>query len=243
MKNRFLIAAALGSSLFLTDCNKNKGDAAANDSSAITYQLTTSGTTSNLDRMDVSTTGRTEGNAITWTGGYITCNEIRFSAKGHGRGDKDDDDNNKPEFKSKVILHINLFKTIATLGSITVPADIYNKIEFKIELSPSGDQAAFELTGFYIRNGVSVPITLRFDIPIELAFQLAASDNLNINTALTALNTLDLDQLLQGITQQMLNNAVLVNNTIIISSNSNVAMFKIISNSLHIMLKVKVKEH
>jgi hypothetical protein len=237
MRHTFLIASAIGCSVLLTNCKKESDNNSSNDSSAITYQLTTSGSTSSLGRVDVSdnTASRVEGAFVTWTGGYITASEIKFAARGGGNG--------KVEYKSKVVQRISLFDAIATLGTIVVPPANYKKIEFKIALTPMGSYAAFELNGFYMLNGVPVPIVLRFDSPIEFSFKLMTPESIDFNTNFIALNTLDLNLLLSGITVPMLNNADVVNGTIVIASNSNVTLFNMAWNSLHAILKVKVKKH
>jgi hypothetical protein len=250
MKYLYLIAAALGSSLFLTDCNKNKEDAAAAGSSRITYQITTSGQTSETGRVAVSDgdndASRRDRLSIHWTGGHIFVSEIKFSGKGK-KHDKDDDhdnrgnDDKKVECKSKITHSFDLSNLIATLGSISIPADTYNNIEFTVSLVPMGTTAAFALTGSFDRNGVTIPVEIRFDVPVEFSFQIP--DSINFNADFTALGTLNLDQLLSGITSQMISSAIFSNGKIIISSNSNVTMFKIIFNGMHAMLKVHVKKH
>jgi hypothetical protein len=240
MSNKFFLAAIIVSSLAITSCNKNH-DEATPQSSDITYQLTTTGSSSVPGRLgtDATTasTERIESGSLVWTSGYITTSEIKFKAHG----------DDKLEYKSKAVQRIDLFNAIATLGSITIPAGTYKKIDFKIAIAPSGPDAAFELNGYFINNGVQVPIVLRIDEPLEFKFQMNNTPvTIDPNVGFSALHTLALDWLTSGITLPMLSNAVLTNNVVVISSasGSNGNLFKLILHSMQGgIVKVEVKKH
>jgi hypothetical protein len=233
MKIKFLIATVIGGSLFFASCKKDKESV----QDSVTYQITPTGTSSTPGRVNTSeytgSSGRIEGDLLTWTDGYITTSEIKFEAKG----------DNKVEYKSKVTRQIDLFDAIATIGDITVPAGNYEKIEFKTTLVPDGRFAAFELTGVYIKNGIPVPVTLRFDSPIQFKFEKKTPTVIDANTGISALHSIALDLLTSDLSVEMLNNAVTVNNSIVISSNSNAGLFKVIWHSLEGgIIKVEIKK-
>lgn len=235
MKIKFLIATVICGSLFFSSCKKDKES--AHDSSTVTYQITPTGISSTPGRLNTSgytnSSGRIEGDLLTWTDGYITTSEIKFVAKG----------DNKVEYKSKVTRQIDLFDAIATIGDITVPPGTYEKIDFKTTLAPDGQFAAFELTGVYMKNGTPVPVTLRFDSPIQFKFEKKTPTVIDANTGISALHSLALDLLTSDLSLEMLNNAVLVNNSIVISSNSNAGLFKVIWHSLEGgIIKVEIKK-
>jgi hypothetical protein len=232
MKCHYLIALVTASSLFFSACNKN--DKVTN--SNVTYQITTEGSSQSGRVSTADDAGsRTEGLAITWTGGYINTSEIKFEAKG----------DNNIEFKSKAVTYIDLFdaaNAIAAIGDIEVVPGTYEKIVFKTKLEPVGSLAAFELTGFYAINGDTVPVVLRLDQPIELKFEKKTPTTIDANAGFTVLNTLSLDLLASSISLQMLSDAVLANNKIIISAKSNPALFKLMVNVMDGILKVKIKK-
>jgi hypothetical protein len=239
MKYQFLLAAVTATSLFFSSCTKNDDEAADQTSSNVTYQIAATGHTNQLAGInageEVSTSGRTQGFAITWTGGYINASEIKFEAKG----------DNKVEFKSETIKHIDLFDAIdaiGTIGNIAVVPGTYEKIEFKTKLVPVGTSAAFELTGFYVNNGDTIPIVIRFDAPIEFKFEKKTPTTIDGNINFAALNTLSLDLLTADITSQMLSSANQINNTIVISKTSNSTLYELMWNSLEGIVKVEIKK-
>jgi major membrane immunogen (membrane-anchored lipoprotein) len=232
MKNQFLLAFATVSALLFSGCTKNDDETADQNSSNVTYQVTATNRNNQLDRI---TTGRTQGFSITWTGGYINTSEIKFEAKG----------DNKIEFKSNAVRHIDLFdaaNAIGAIGDIAVAPATYEKIEFKTTLVPVGTQAAFELTGFYVNNGDTVPVVIRFDKPIEFKFEKKTPTTIDAGAGFAALNTLSLDLLTADITSQMLNSATLTNNSIVISSSSNSTLYELAWNALEGVVKVEIKK-
>lgn len=237
MKYSLLIAAVIGSSVLVGGCKKNNDKVEDETSSNVAYHITTINRSSELGRIitgeEAGATNRTAGTTITWTDGYVTTSEIKFEAKG----------DNKVEFKSKAVQRVNLFDAIASIGSIAVFPGTYDKIEFKTSLEPAAPYAAFELTGYYMKDGVPFPVTVRFDDPIEFKFEKKTPTIIDGHANFDALNILALDLLTSGITVQMLNSAVVVNNTIVISSASNPTLYNIMWNSFGGMVKVEIKKN
>ena len=235
MKYKFFPAVLIAGAFAFAGCKKNNDDGPQGRSS-VTYQITTSGRSNALGTANLgentSSTNRTNAGSITWTDGYITVSEIKFEAKG----------DNKIEFKSKVVRQIDLFDAIATIGDIDVIPGTYEKIGFKIKLEPEGSFAAFELKGFYENNGVIIPIVLRVDRPIHFKFEKKTPTVIEEGFDFSALHTLALNFLNNGISIDLLDDAVLVNNTIVISASSNEELFeKLFDNLNGIVLKVEIK--
>lgn len=233
MKNQFLFALVTASSLLFAGCSKNDDGVGDQTSSNVTYQISTSGNGNPTGR--TSAIAKTEGFSIIWTSGYINTSEIKFEAKG----------DNKVEFKSESVKHIDLFSAInaiSTIGSIPVVPGTYEKIEFKTTLVPVGTSAAFELTGLYVNNGDTIPVAIRFDAPIEFKFEKKTPTTIDANAGFNALNILSLDLLTADITMDMLNNADLINNKIVISASSNSTLYEFVWNSLEGMVKVEIKK-
>lgn len=233
MKNQFLFALVTASSLLFAGCSKNDDGSGDQTASSVRYQITTSGGGNPNGR--IGTTAKTEGFSITWTGGYINTSEIKFEAKGE----------NKVEFKSETVKHIDLFSAIdaiSTIGSIPVVPGTYEKIEFKTKLVPVGTSAAFELTGFYVNNGDTIPVVIRFDAPIEFKFEKKTPTTIDANAGFNALNILSLDLLTADLSLEMLKNAALSNNKIVISASSNSTLYEFVWNALEGMVKVEIKK-
>lgn len=232
MKNQFLFALVTASSLLFAGCSKND-DGDGDQTSNVTYQITTSGGGNPSGR--IGTTAKTAGVSIIWTGGYINTSKIKFEAKGE----------NKVEFKSESVKHIDLFdavNAIGTIGSIPVVPGTYEKIEFKTTLVPVGTAAAFELTGFYVNNGDTIPVVVRFDAAIEFKFEKKTPTTIDANAGFNALNILSLDFLTADLTPELLNNADLSNNKIVISASSNSTLYEFVWNSLEGVVKVEIKK-
>jgi hypothetical protein len=178
-------------------------------SSGFKYKLTTSSRSNVLARVE-------SGN-ITWSSGFASANLLKFEAKNSG--------GTEVEFKSSVSQHVDVFASLAaSVGTISLPAGTYSEIEFKAELAPSGSDAALELTGEFTSGANTTTVVFTVNSPLEIKTE---KNNvvINDNASYTALTTLNLATLTNGITQAMLNSATLTNGKIIISANSNTAIF------------------
>ena len=196
-------------SFFFTGCKKN------NDSApGIKYKLQTANRSSVISRT-------TSGN-IQWTSGYGSATEIKFEAESNSH---------EVEFKSQVPQRIDLFSGIVNLGNITLPAGIYNEVEFKIELNPTTTDPSLQLNGQFTSGGVTTPVIFKVNNALEIETE---KKNVVItdNSSYTALTTLDLSLLTRGVTETMLNNAVRTNGVIVISLTSNTQIYNIIVNNI-----------
>lgn len=165
---------------------------------------------------------------ITWTSGFASATEIEFEAE---------TENTEVEFESGVNQKIDLFAPLSSLGIVTVPPGTYEEVEFEVHLSPTATDPALELGGTY--NGT--PIIFRIDQPIEVEAEFE-DVTINQGTDFTAIITLNLSLLTQGISDADLNGAALTNGEIIISSNSNATLYNTIIANLKELDEVEFDE-
>jgi hypothetical protein len=172
---------------------------------------------------------------ILWSSGSATATEVKLEAKRNG---------SELEFKSTGLQQVDLFASvIAGLGNVTLPAATYTEAEFKITLNQNGSNAALQLNGQYT-NGTGAVTPVAFSL--NSLFELKAEQN-NVTVtgsgSITALTTLDLAFVSNGITQAMLNSAVLTSGKIVISASSNTNLYNIIINNLQQFHHVDVTHH
>lgn len=230
MKKAFVTIAVITSTLLFFSCEKNK-----QEPPGVTYQLTTKNhsTTINLRSNPQTVGARQAGQTIMWTGGSGTVSEIKFEAKG----------TENVEYKSKVTQVVDLFNSLSTLGVVSVPAGNYEKVEFDVRFEPTSTLPAFELSGTFINSaGTSTPIVLRINSPVDFKFEKKTPTTIGTTSNYTAVNSLDFNILVAGITETMLNNAA--KNTsggITISSTSNTNIYNLILSAVSNALKVEIK--
>jgi hypothetical protein len=224
MKRIFVLAAAIGTTV-MVGCKKEATTSPDAPSSNISYELATTD--------DDAAGGRMNG-AVVWTGGYATVSDIKFDAKG----------DNNIEYKSRITRTIDLFDALSTLGGLTVPPGTYRKIKVKIGFKPTSTASAFELRGVYTPyTGLPIPIILKFDRPFELKYDMKQTIIIDATNSYTITNTLPINALLSQLTESLLSNAVRDNTgTVVISANSNTALYNPIWNVFQSIMKVHVKK-
>lgn len=210
--------------LIFLSCKKDNATNQPAGKSSIKFQLQTINRTSAVNRVAVTTAGN-----IVWTSGTALASEIKFEAESN---------NQKVEFKSETPQHIDLFSPIATLGTVNLPAGTYDQVEFKIELTPSGSDPALQLNGEFTSGGVTTPVTLMVSGPLELKTE---KENVVItdNTTFNALTTISLSSLTNGVTENLLNNAVRTNGAILISSSSNTDIYNMLFHNFDVSDEVE----
>jgi hypothetical protein len=164
---------------------------------------------------------------ITWDSGFVNANEIKFEAKQNGQ---------ETEFKSTVHKHVDLFGTLSTIGTISLPTGTFDEVEFKIEAAPNGNEPAFQLNGTI--NGV--PVILKVDNSIEIKSE---QSQVTLSGADIALNTITLSQLTNGLSTADFTNATQTNGMIVISSSSNKNLFDAIVANFRTHHETEVEVH
>ncbi|GAA4747504.1 hypothetical protein [Flavisolibacter ginsenosidimutans] len=210
MKSKHLLTALLFSPVFFSCKKENTSENTAATSFA--YQLKTVNPSSPLAGIILLAGGRTDANAsIQWTSGTASANLLKFEAEGSG---------GEVEFKQNVQQRIDLFAAASVLGNISVPAGTYKEVEFKALLAPNGNAKALQLNGMFTSGATSIPVSFQIDKPVELK---AEKDNVIVAAGSTysALNSIDLSLLTNGVSETDLLNASRTNGTIILSSNAN----------------------
>ena len=227
-KNNFMkkiqILIAITSLLFATSCKKS-----ANGSAAMEYQIQT------VSNSALILAPLGAGN-ITWTTGTASATMIKLEAKNSA--------SQEVEFKSQVHQQIDLFASVATsLGNVVIPPGTYSEVEFKIQIDQDGSNPALQLNGLFT-SGTGVATRVQFLVN-SLVDIKAEQSNVTItdNASATALTSMNLSLLSNGITQTMMNNATVTRGTIIISSSSNVNLYNIILNNLIQSHDVEVHHH
>ena len=222
--SKIFLAAVLTLSLF--SCKK----ASTTSAPAVEFQLQTTNRSSAVNRTDAAGT-------ITWTSGFASATQIKLEAKNTTQ--------QQLEFKSNVAQKVNLFTSVASaLGNVTIPAGIYSEVEFRIELAPSGADAALELNGTFTNGNTGVTTSVVFRI--SSAYEIKGEKNnvvVDNTTTTTSLTTLDLSLLTTGISQLMLSSATVTGGTIVISSTSNTALFNLISANLQLHHEAEIGHH
>ncbi|MEJ7913823.1 MAG: hypothetical protein WKF70_11760, partial [Chitinophagaceae bacterium] len=209
--NNSILALSIISSALLFSCSKEK------EAPGVSYQMKTSSTSAPIG-------GRVAGGGIQWTSGYVWASEIEFEAE---------NDNVEVEYKTETRQKLDLFSPLSSLGMITIPAGIYEDIEYEVEIAPNGTESAMEVSGtFTDAAGVATPIKFQLNAALEIEAE-QANVTVTDGNNLTALTTLNLSVLTAGITETMLNDAIRTNGTIEISSTSNA--------SLHAMVVANLK--
>lgn len=226
MKISKLLMTGTVAILILAGCSKSGSDDSGGAAN-MQMKLTTSNQT--------VVVGKPTAGTITWTSGSAYVTETKFEAKRNGI---------EIEFKSSNALQVNLFASvISSLGNISIPAATYTELEYKITLNQNGTVPALQLNGEYTNSvGGVTPVVFN----INSLFLIKAEQNnvaVSAGTSLTALTTLDLSFVSNGITQAMMNSAVISSGKITISASSNVNLYNILVNNLTSFHHVDVTHH
>ena len=193
--------------LLLQSCNKD------DDRTGINFNTNTSGRSSTIGRPS-GTLG-----TLNWNSGFAYATEIEFEAE---------QENREIEFSSTVNQRIDLFTPFSSLGFVDIAPGFYKEVEFEINFASTANNPTLELIGTFDNT----PIILRIMTPIEFE---AEYEDVTIRNGdnFTASMALNLSLLTVGITDAALRNATRTNGDIVISSNSNVALYNIIINNLN----------
>jgi hypothetical protein len=133
---------------------------------------------------------------------------------------------------------INLFDLSATIGSISLPAGTYKKISLKVksEKSDANGLPQFYLSGIYTNGaGNSVPLVFMVTDPISFK-TVQKGDTIASGGAIEFTSTIQLyfDQLLLNVDPALLDNAILTNGILAITSNSNSQLYHLLLENLRL---------
>ncbi|GAC1589727.1 MAG: hypothetical protein NVS3B19_09900 [Ginsengibacter sp.] len=206
-----LIAVLL--SLAFTACKKS----ATNKNTTVSYQLKSKNASYSI--------ASRSGTSLSWTSGYAYVTEIKFEAEGECQIEGQSDLHKK--FGVTAPQKVDLFAPLLSLGDLQVPACDYKNSKFEIALTPASGNAALELKGTFDNK----PIIFRINSAVELD-GIGGNKSLVGGTNYTALTSLNLSLLTDGITADQLKAATIDNTgTRVISSTSNTSLYqKMLSN-------------
>lgn len=214
-----LLAAALLASVAMVSCRKNNSmDAStggANTNGNLNYTITVTNPN--------GSTQKTTANNFTWTSGFAYPRYVKFEAK---------TENSKFEYTSTNDARVDLMAVTTTnFGGFTIPNGDYKEIEVKIKLDKKGGEPALQLDGQFDNGVVNVPVTLIIDENIELKSEVK-DVTITSDMDFTAATQLDLSALMDGITTQMLMSVTLTDGRLIISDDTNKAIYWVIVKNL-----------
>lgn len=212
--NKSIFALAAFSSVLLFSCKKEK-----TGNPSVAYNLKSTNTSSPVARV--------AGGSISWSAAYANVTEIRFETENNAV---------EIEYTSEARKKVDLLSTQSTLGNVQVPAGVYSRAEFEIELSGTATESALELQGSF--NGTPVLFKVGGNYEIETERENITIVDGKDYTSVTALN---FSLLTQGVTEAMLSNATLTNGTIVISSSSNSDIYEKMVLNLHTLDGVELQ--
>lgn len=158
-----------------------------------------------------------------WVSAQGMVTDIKFEAK----SDAED-----VMYRSKTDRLVELFRPGTGIGDITVPAGTYDKIKYKINFASTPTYPALQLNGNLMRDGAVIPVRFVINDPVELKVQ---GQDVVVMENMPYLSTMMLQvmNLTQGITADMMDNAtVSPNGDILISKVNNNNIYKIVWHNL-----------
>jgi hypothetical protein len=229
MKTYQLLMTGAIAVLLFGSCKKSSSDDASASSSTVQVQLKVANPLVVVNLIEGP-------GSILWTSGSATATQVKLEAKQNA---------SQLEFKSTGLQQIDLFASVlVSLGNIVIPAGNYTEVEFRISLNQNGSSSAMDLNGQYTNGttGVITPVAFSLNGLFELKTE---QSNVAVtgSGSITALTTLNLAFVSNGITQAMLNSATITNGKIIISASSNSNLYNLIINNLQQTHHVDVTHH
>jgi hypothetical protein len=161
------------------------------------------------------------GAAITWTAGSAGVVSTKIEAKKN--------DSSAVEFKSDPNTQVDLFGAVVITNVAILPGT-FRHVEFWSELQPLNSKPSLHLEGTYTAGGVTTPISFDVNTAITIKSEkdsivIAASNNY------TAITSVGLVTLTQGVTEADLKAADRTSGKIIISATANIPVFtKMLAN-------------
>lgn len=159
------------------------------------------------------------------------------------------------EYTDKNIAAVDIINpSVTNLGAIAVPFGLYQRVSFGLKLAPVKEirpgmlSSSLFLSGTFTPNptddNVAQPLTKTTSTPIQVVINdpvlMSGTWLMNVNMqqpAYTATMTIDPANIMAGISETMLNNAIRTNQVIYITSTSNQNLYGMIIKNLenHVM--------
>ena len=215
MKNSIFSITAVALIMFAASCKKSSSNnnGSYKTQSLVSYELKAENLNNNVAQKSTS------GGVVVWTSGFAYPSMVKFDAKQNGT---------EIEYKSSNTQRIDLMASNnVDFGNFIIPAGTYDEVELTLQFNKNGSDPAIELNGQFTNNLLSIPVVLVIDDFHEIKTEqhdVVITDN----TSFTAVTVLDLAVITSGITEGLLVNAALTNGKIVISSNSNHDLYKVV---------------
>jgi hypothetical protein len=177
--------------------------------------------TSNISFQLKAAVSPVNGAAITWTAGSAGVASTKIEAKKN--------DSSAVEYKSDPNSQVDLFGAVS-ITNIAIPTGTFRHVEFWSELQPLNGKPSLHLEGTYTAGGVTTPIS--FDVNTAITIK-SEKDSIVVaaNNNYTAITSVGLVTLTQGVTEADLKAADRTSGKIIISSTVNIPVFtKMLAN-------------
>jgi hypothetical protein len=202
----------------LVSCKKSDSTALSNSTAAVSqmsYQIVATNKTTSV--------AKTTAPLIQWTTGVANPVLVKFEAK---------QGTTAIEYKSSNTSQIDLMASVASsFGSFTIPNGTYNEIEVKLQMDKNGSTPALQLQGQFSNGVLNIPVQLMINEFVEIKTE---QKNVTVtdSSSFIAITTLDFSLLINGITEAAITSGTLTSGTLVISSNSNKALYDIVLNNL-----------
>ena len=183
---------------------------------------------------------------LQWTSGTMMVGLIYF------RGNVEAGNAMKAQnFMATADVAVNLIATASATGNTTVLGNLYvphDKYYGGVagvvsravnQPSGSGTNMALALNGMYIKNGSRVGVQVMMSQPMEFTANLQTPVYYMLGNPqggpvqYSAALTFDMNHLLAGLSSAALSNAVITNNTIVISESSNQELYQLLMNNVN----------
>lgn len=252
-----IIAGATGVGL-LSGCKKDDSVAAQPSYSNTVASVDQTAATTNVNSTTVNqntavvtynfmVTPPPNTNLVSWTSGTLMTGNIFFNGNVLLGNAMRKENYMMSVSKSVSLIPVSASGNVTALSTLNLLFGIYYAPVFGLTLAglypPDANTTptpAFTLNGNYMRNGNNIGIQIIMNQPEELMANGPNPINVPGNQqTYTAALTLNLAQLTAGINANTLANAMITNNSIIISENSNQNLFQIIQSNLQYSLQVQ----
>jgi hypothetical protein len=215
MKNFLLVISVIVGLLFVSGCSKENAVTDTELSYSFSARNTSATLSTTATASGVATAVATNG-SINWAGIRVNVSKIEFTAIHLGTS---------TSVELKNLYNINALKPDSLSGKILLTAGVYENIRFKLTLAESATNPPLILNGNYVEaSGTIIPVVVQFNqsqfIDLEAA-KIEVSKGKYI-----AKITLELNALVKGLVASDFGQTVRTNNTIVVNSTTNRALYE-----------------
>jgi len=173
-----------------------------------------------------------ESDSISWDSAHLMVSTIKFEAE--LKSLLTGEDSIEIEYKWHGPEMVNLLNNELTLGNFILSPGVYDEIELKIsgEQEDAGGQAVFYLEGSYKNNAGTWPIVVSVSEDVYFKTEKENVEVTEESVDITSIIQVYLDELMMDVDPADLDNADQTDGVIIISADSNAAIYQIVVRNL-----------